>query len=73
MDFFIKDYRFTALLGSLKNILMSKNSQKTMFNENGTVSYNKICNMISIELRTNIYFFCTRTSYLCISTLSTAF
>jgi len=38
MDFFIKDYRFTALLGSLKNILMSKNSQKSMFSENGTVS-----------------------------------
>ncbi|XP_027849820.2 tubulin glycylase 3A-like isoform X1 [Aphis gossypii] len=42
MDFFIKDYRFTALLGSLKNILMSKNSQKTMFSENGTIPYEMI-------------------------------
>ncbi|XP_003248022.1 tubulin glycylase 3A-like [Acyrthosiphon pisum] len=42
MHFFIKDYRLTALLGSLKNILSSKNSQKIMFSENGTVPYEMI-------------------------------
>ncbi|XP_026804498.1 tubulin glycylase 3A-like [Rhopalosiphum maidis] len=42
MDFFIKDFRLTALFGSLKNILSSKNSQNTMFSENGTIPYEMI-------------------------------
>lgn len=34
---FVEDYRLTAVFGSLKNILDSKNSRKSMFNANGTV------------------------------------
>lgn len=37
---FKKDYRLTAVLGSLKIILDSKISQKIIFNANGTVSCN---------------------------------
>lgn len=38
MNTFKRDFRFTAILGSLKIILRSKNSQKIMFDKNGTVS-----------------------------------
>lgn len=37
-DDFLKDYRFTAVLGSLKIILQSKSLRNILFNANGTVS-----------------------------------
>ncbi|XP_060849426.1 tubulin glycylase 3A-like [Rhopalosiphum padi] len=39
MDFFIRDFRLTALFGSIKIILSSKNSQNSIFSRNGTIPY----------------------------------
>ncbi|XP_060842934.1 tubulin glycylase 3A-like [Rhopalosiphum padi] len=42
MDFFIKDFKLTALFGSLKIILSSKYSQNSIFSRNGTIPYEMI-------------------------------
>lgn len=39
LNVFIKDYKLTAVLGSLKHIIYSRNAQAMIFNANGTVNH----------------------------------
>lgn len=40
LNVFIRDFRLTTVLGSLKIIIKSKSSHRMIFDKDGTVSYN---------------------------------